>query len=1009
LIDNYTALGENGFVPPDTCGAAGPTSYVETINLDLAIFTSKTTNTPSVTDSLSDFFFTQGGLPRASGSSGLSDPITVWDDLANRFIVGVQDVDNSNHVSTFDLAVSRSASPATLTTADWFFYQVNTTEANHDSDYPGNFGYNADAFVFTLRQFGFGGASTQTEVTAIKTSDLVAGNALVTSGAGQNVFQSDLAGIDYRPTVMHDSVSGDPMWLFNSSRGGGTTILVEKMSPVLSTAPVFTPTTLNVNAYSSAVVPLNPDGTSIIPGRGKTFTGILKAAEFNNNIVASDTTAVGSTEDDVRWYRIDVSSGTPTLADQGNVSAGNNTYLCYGAIDINSHNDIGLVYQQSGTDTPTDFMSTFVTGRLASDPAGTMQTPVLVPSGTGTTNNTDGREGDLCGINVDSTPLTVTAATGQFSDEGASQSFSLGSFADLEGDFWAAGEFSTTGGVFGTAVGHFAAFTTKAWTVDVSWGDSTPDTTFSASSMGDLGSQSHTYGEEGTFTVMVKVTDTSDGHSDTKSFTVVVSDPAVLAAGVNVSTKECIAFNLPAATFTDPGGAEPNPSDPIPGISSHYTATVDFGDGKGPVAATISYSGTPGSTTGVFTVNASHSFDEEGTFTVTTTINHEGSTPQVVTSTATVRDNYGLLLLDPTGTQSLMVTGNGSVTVNNCGAIVVDSSDPQAIFLTGNAVATATEADVGLGGGFITHGKAVLNLLEPEFNQEAATPDPIALPLPPAPAVVSATPLHISSGAVTLSPGTYVGGIAIDGTAAVTLLPGVYFMNGGGFSVSGHGSVTGTGVLLVNAPAKPSDVISITGQGSVSLTASSTLTGAYAPYDHIVIFQDPASANTVTVAGQASLTASGTLYAPAALLMISGNGTAVVSTDTNPTGGQVIVFDAKVTGNGVLTINADPAGPVAIAAAPVSASLGADDNSLRQVSLVLTGGQSLAGVSLPSPLVAPAPAGTPAATPSAAGAAYLFNTGTTAVALSGASAGGQADDWLAASLDAPSDQLRAGL
>jgi hypothetical protein len=392
----------------------------------------------------------------------------------------------------------------------------------------------------------------------------------------------------------------------------------------------------------------------------------------------------------------------------------------------------------------------------------------------------------------------------------------------------------------------------------------------------------------------------------TQTATIVVTDPKVVAQGVDVSAKECIIFNVPVATFTDPGGAEPNSFDPTPGISSHYTATVDFGDGKGPVAATITYNGVPGddSTTNTFTVTAMHTFDEEGTFKVTSDINHEGQ-HTVVTSTATVRDNYGLLLLDPTSAKSLMVTGNGSVTVTHCGAIVVDSSDPEAIFLTGNAVATATEADVGLGGGFVTHGKAVLNLLEPEFNQEAATPDPVALPLPTAPAVVSTSALHISSGSVTLSPGTYVGGIAIDGTASVTLLPGLYYMQGGGFRVSGNGSVTGTGVLLVNAPAGPSDVIKITGQGSVSLTAPGGLTGTLAAYNHIVIFQDPTSANTVSVTGQASLTVSGTLYAPAALLKIN-DGTAVVSTDTNPTGGQVIVLDAQITGNGALTINADP-------------------------------------------------------------------------------------------------------
>src|SRR4051812_40866805 len=39
--NGYTALDFNqsgGFVPPDTCGAAGPTSYVETANQTIAVY-----------------------------------------------------------------------------------------------------------------------------------------------------------------------------------------------------------------------------------------------------------------------------------------------------------------------------------------------------------------------------------------------------------------------------------------------------------------------------------------------------------------------------------------------------------------------------------------------------------------------------------------------------------------------------------------------------------------------------------------------------------------------------------------------------------------------------------------------------------------------------------------------------------------------------------------------------------------------------------------------------------
>jgi hypothetical protein len=466
----------------------------------------------------------------------------------------------------------------------------------------------------------------------------------------------------------------------------------------------------------------------------------------------------------------------------------------------------------------------------------------------------------------------------------------------------------------GTIANHYSV-------VSIDWGDgSALDTSTGTLAFGGTPgsatdpftvSGSHTYGEEGTYTVTAIVD--HEGVKTTLSNTVTVSDPAVLATSVAVSAKESIAFAAAVATFTDPGGAEPNPFDPTDGIPSHYTASVDFGDGNPAVPAVITYSGAPGSTTGIFTVTASHTFAEEGTYTVTTTINHEGVKTKVSNSAA-VRDNYGLLLLDPTDAQTLMVTGGGSLNVTNSGAVVVDSSSPNAYFLTGGAVVTATEADVGIGGGVF--GNGVLNLLEPEFNQEAATPDPFALPLPPAPATQFPA-VHVSKGIVTLSPGTYTGGISVDGSAAVTLLPGIYYMNGGGFSVSAHGSVTGTGVLLVNAPTRPSDAISITNQASVSLTAPTGLTGALAGYNGIALMQAPASANTLSVTSQASLSVTGTVYAPLALLKLDGYGTMAVSAFAGgqaSLGGVVVANQAMITGNAILTINADPSTTVAATA-----------------------------------------------------------------------------------------------
>src|SRR5262249_51806830 len=150
------------------------------------------------------------------------------------------------------------------------------------------------------------------------------------------------------------------------------------------------------------------------------------------------------------------------------------------------------------------------------------------------------------------------------------------------------------------------------WSVDVNWGDSTAHTVFPQSSPGTITPQSHTYGEEGTYTVTVKVTDGLN-LSGSATFQVAVSDPAVLATGVGVSAKEPFASPATVATYPDPGGAEPNPSDPTDGIPSHYTATIDWGDLTPPSAGTITFSGTPGSKTDPFTVTGTHTFAEEGT------------------------------------------------------------------------------------------------------------------------------------------------------------------------------------------------------------------------------------------------------------------------------------------------------------------------------------------------------------------------------------------------------------
>jgi autotransporter-associated beta strand protein len=140
------------------------------------------------------------------------------------------------------------------------------------------------------------------------------------------------------------------------------------------------------------------------------------------------------------------------------------------------------------------------------------------------------------------------------------------------------------------------------------------------------------FGQEGTYPVHVTISE--DNVSTVVDDSQVVTDPAVVAQG-GYTVNAGIQFDSgpqTLATFTDPGGAEPNASDPGT-IADHYSATIDWGD-TASTAGTISYDGP----SGTFTVTGSHTYSSSSPadYTIAVTINHEATTAQVVTSTAHV-------------------------------------------------------------------------------------------------------------------------------------------------------------------------------------------------------------------------------------------------------------------------------------------------------------------------------------------------------------------------------------
>ncbi len=270
----------------------------------------------------------------------------------------------------------------------------------------------------------------------------------------------------------------------------------------------------------------------------------------------------------------------------------------------------------------------------------------------------------------------------------------------------------------------------------------------------------------------------------------------------------------------------------------------------------------------------------------------------VASSVTTAPSPIGILLLNPAVPRALDMVGSGSVTVNS-GKVVVDSNSSQAAGLTGSGSVTAPEIDItGSGPGYTTTGPARFVTTPTAGNIQtgaAPTADPLAIIAAPDPNSLptqSVSTLQIRQDTV-LQPGRYIGGIAITGRPNVTLQPGIYYMDHGGFSVTGSGTVSGQGVMLYNDPTPNSgQAISITGSGTINLSAP---TGG--PYQGMAIFQARDAGDVpVRITGSGSFNLLGAIYAPSSPVQITGSGGAVI-------GSQVVCDTLSITGSGDFSVD----------------------------------------------------------------------------------------------------------
>lgn len=282
------------------------------------------------------------------------------------------------------------------------------------------------------------------------------------------------------------------------------------------------------------------------------------------------------------------------------------------------------------------------------------------------------------------------------------------------------------------------------YSADIDWGDgrTSPGALSYNSVSGVFTVQgSHTYAEQGADAL--KVTIHHVGAADaTASSSATVADPTVIATGgyTITATEGVAAAAQTVATFTDPGGAE---------TLANYSADIVWGDGNTSPGTLIF-----NATSGVFTVEASHTYAEQRADAIKVTIHHGSALDATAASTANVADpavmgGGGFLI------EAVEGTASGTKTV-------ATFTDPGGAEATTNYSADVAWGDGSTSPGAITFdASSALFLVQAGHSYAEQGSDPIQVTIHHGAAPVA---LATSSAKITDPAVTAIGGYTLQAT-----------------------------------------------------------------------------------------------------------------------------------------------------------------------------------------------------------------------------------------------------
>jgi hypothetical protein len=397
-------LAETGAFPPDSMGAAGPTQFLVGVNGRIKSFNKFTGLPDGVLNASMDTFFNPVMTPPVNNNF-TSDPRVRYDRLSRRWFVLIIDVPGSEGTLPNRVLLAVSDSPILTASTVWtfFYFQHDLVAPAGDSgkfaDYP-TLGIDANALYIGVNVFQSRGQGAFQDTTAFvvrKSSVLGAGPIVVT--AFRNLIRK-VQGIDTGPYTPQGVDNFDPA----ASEGyfiGVDAGLYGRMALRRVSTPGGTPAISDNVVFN---IPLN-GGTISVPHLGNTggSYGNLDGLDYRllaaclrsgrlwttANIAVNNTGAPSGTDTRMgaRWYELQgIASGqTPSVVQSGTLyqpSASNTTDATnywMGTIMVNGQGHAAMGFSVAGVNSR---INAGTAGRLAGDPAGTLQAPVLYTAST---------------------------------------------------------------------------------------------------------------------------------------------------------------------------------------------------------------------------------------------------------------------------------------------------------------------------------------------------------------------------------------------------------------------------------------------------------------------------------------------------------------------------------------------------------------------------------------------------------------------------------------------------